>query len=80
LGTGVHSTCVLDPRDNMWIAELRFLPEQTDVTLDTHPSDALLLCVRARVPFLFREALWTRYAVPEPLPVCGVLAFGEVNP
>jgi bifunctional DNase/RNase len=80
LGARVHSACVLDLRDNVWIAELRFLREQTDVTLDTRPSDALLLCVRARVPFLFREALWTRYAVPEQLPACGVLAFGEVNP
>lgn len=68
LGASVKSACVLSRRDVVYFAEIRLLRDGNVVRIDARPSDALLIALRAGVPFLFAEGLLAADAVSEPEP------------
>jgi uncharacterized protein len=68
LGGAIQSACVHTRREDTYFAELRLLRDAVPVAIDMRPSDALLVALRAGVPFLFAESLLAADAVTEPEP------------
>jgi bifunctional DNase/RNase len=68
LGYKVESACVHDRREDTYFAEIRLCRGGEIVRVDVRPSDALLLSLRAGVPFCFTEQLLARCAVSGPEP------------
>jgi bifunctional DNase/RNase len=68
LGTKPVSVCVHDRRDDAYLAEIRLLQDNKIVTVDSRPSDALVLALQAGVPFYFMERVLAQYSISEPEP------------
>jgi uncharacterized protein len=68
LGAVVKSACVVARRGDTYFAELRMLRDGVRATVDVRPSDAMLVALRAGVPFLFAESLFAADSVSEPQP------------
>jgi len=69
LGATLVSACVHDRQGDAYFADIRLDQGGSTVKVDVRPSDALLLTLRAGVPFYFTEKLLAQYAVSEPEPV-----------
>jgi bifunctional DNase/RNase len=80
LGAEMHSACVHDRREDVYFADVRLLRGRDQIKIDVRPSDALIMSLRARVPFLFTERLLAEYAVSEPASVWSVAAANSDSP
>jgi len=68
LGATVQSAGVIARRGDTYFAEVRLLHNGVSAVVDVRPSDALMVALRAGVPFLFVEPLITADSVSEPEP------------
>ncbi len=68
LGAELRTICVHDRREDTYFAEARLVRSHEQVKVDLRPSDALVIALRASVPFLFTEQLLAVYGVKENEP------------
>jgi bifunctional DNase/RNase len=68
VGVRVESASVLSRRGDTYFAEVRLLCQSSLVKIDVRPSDALMIALRAGVPFTFAEGLLAADAAAEPEP------------
>ena len=68
LGATIRRADVVARRGDTYFAQLRLDRDGTTSTIDMRPSDALLVALRADVPFLFVEPLLAADSVSEPEP------------
>jgi len=55
-----------DFRDNTYFATVHYRVSEREMTLDSRPSDAIALAIRARVPVLVEDRVFERGSVPAP--------------
>ncbi|WP_161968092.1 bifunctional nuclease family protein [Fimbriiglobus ruber] len=68
LGAKVQSAVVVARRGDTYFAELRVVRDGVMSIIDVRPSDAILVALRAGVPFLFSETLLTADSASGPEP------------
>jgi bifunctional DNase/RNase len=68
LGASVQSAVVVARRGEAYFAELRLARDGVPAIIDVRPSDAILVALRAGVPFSFTEPLFGADSVSEPEP------------
>jgi hypothetical protein len=66
LNVQVTRVVITDLRDNVYYATLQLTAPGTTFTLDTRPSDAIALAVRAKVPVLVEDRVFDKSAPPSP--------------
>ena len=55
-----------DFRDNTYFATVHYRVHDRDMTLDSRPSEAIALAIRAKVPVLVEDRVFERGSVPAP--------------
>lgn len=68
LGAQVQSAVVVARRGGTYFAELRLVRDGLPAIIDVRPSDAILVALRAGVPFSFAEPLLASDSISEPEP------------
>jgi len=59
LGAEIEEACIYDLHEHRYYAELRLRRGQENVRIDMRPSDALVMSLKAGVPFLVAERLFS---------------------
>jgi bifunctional DNase/RNase len=57
-----------DYRDNTYFATVHYRVDGRDMTLDSRPSDAIALAIRAKVPVLVEDRVFERGGLPASAP------------
>jgi bifunctional DNase/RNase len=60
----LNRVVIHDFRDNTYFATLHLAADGTAMTLDSRPSDAIALAIRAKVPVLVEDRVFERGSVP----------------
>lgn len=68
LGASVKAASVYDRKEEIYFARLQLSRAQELIDVDMRPSDALVVALKARVPFLFNEKILAENSVSEPEP------------
>ena len=70
LKVSLHRVVIHDFRDNTYFATVHLAADGTAMALDSRPSDAIALAIRAKVPVLVEDRVFdrggTRPATPDP--------------
>jgi bifunctional DNase/RNase len=67
LGAEVEQVAITELRDETFLATITLRTEGRPLTIDSRPSDAIALAVRARVPVYVADAVMAQAAItPEP--------------
>lgn len=57
---------ITDLRDNTYYAQLHLAVNGRELTLDSRPSDAIALAIRAKAPVLVEDRVFDKSSEPEP--------------
>jgi len=68
LQVSLSRVVINDFRDNTYFATLYLSANGTEMTLDSRPSDAIALAIRAKVPVLVEDRVFERGGLREKLP------------
>ncbi|MFC1926718.1 bifunctional nuclease family protein [Chloroflexota bacterium] len=63
LGASVNSIVVCDLRDDTFYAKISLVADGKEIEIDSRPSDALALAVRAKVPIYAEESVLVKAAI-----------------